>query len=137
MVSSMIDIIAREKFRQSIPFGAFCKPENWRELMKMDKLERHSHQWREIIQVIGEESEKIDDALWLDVCYEDFCGDPGKIMREVFHFIGTEPTAAQLLKIQQMPQENNQKWRTKFSPSETNTMTRIMEQQLIAYNYRL
>lgn len=72
VVNSIIDLVDREDFRKSMPLGGFCKPGNWRDLMEMNELERHSHQWSEIMKEIYAESKKFSDQQWLDVKYEDF-----------------------------------------------------------------
>lgn len=137
VVSSILDLIEREPFRQSIPLGAFCKPADWRELVKMEPLVRHACQWRDIMQTIREDSGAIDKKQWLDVSYEEFCRKPGETMSSVFEFMGARPGKEQIRNIENMPQKNDQKWRQRFSDEEIASMNEIMGQQLRAYNYDL
>lgn len=137
VVNSIIDIVEREDFRKDIPLGAFCKPHNWKDLMKLERLECHSHQWKEIMIAIQNDSKMIDKDQWLEVKYEDFCINPSDVMSEVFKFINAEPTEQQLLKIKQMPQKNDQKWRKTFSGEEVSIMNNIMADQLTAYDYKI
>ncbi|MFC1666055.1 sulfotransferase [Pseudomonadota bacterium] len=137
VVNSIINIIEREDFRKCIPLGAFCKPKNWRNLAKMPSVEGHSYQWLEIIKEVQTASTGFDDSQWLNVSYEAFCSDPGKVMSGVFQFMNVNPTEKLLMNISQMPLSNNQKWRQKFSNNEIETMNRIMGKQLTAYGYEL
>jgi len=137
VVASIINIIEREKFRQKVPLGAFCKPSNWRDYMDMGVVERHSHQWNDIMETIGEDSASLDRDKWIDVRYEDFCRNPRDTMKEIFGFIGVTPTEGQLQRIADMPQPNDMKWLEQFSQDEIDTMNRVMKPQLEAYGYNL
>jgi len=137
VVNSIINLIDREDFRKSIPLGGFCKPENWRDLVEMEAVERHSHQWLEIMRELHTVSKEFSDEQWLDVSYEDFCGDPGKVMKDVFRFMNVKPTEILLEKIRRMPLKSKQKWRQNFSEREIESMNRIMEIQLETYGYEL
>lgn len=137
VVASIINIIEREKFRQQIPLGAFCKPANWRDYMDMNVVERHSHQWNDIMATIREDSASLDKDKWVDVRYEDFCRNPKDTMKEIFDFIDVTPTQGQLERIADMPQPNDMKWLEQFSSEEIDTMNRVMRPQLAAYGYSL
>lgn len=137
VVNSILDISARERFRQQIPLGGFCKPANWRELAQQEPLECHARQWSGIMQAIRTDSSVVQADRWLDVRYEDFCRAPSEVMQRVFSFIGASPTQALLDRIGDMPLAGDDKWRSVFNEEEKSRMTDIMAPELMAYGYAL
>jgi len=135
VVNSMINIINREPFRQSIPLGDFCKPENWRDLIKLPALEAHAHQWVEIMNEIERAKTQVNKNCWFDIKYEDFCGDSSNIMGEVFEFMDIEASQGLMDKIGSMAVRNDQKWKNSFSSDQINTLNKIMHEGLEKYGY--
>ncbi len=44
--------VMRDKYRQSIPFGSFPKPPEWRALLGLPQLLQYGYQWRDLIEYI-------------------------------------------------------------------------------------
>lgn len=91
---SIVRRIEREPHRASMPFGGFCKPPAWRDLLRPDDpWEQAALQWREIVRAIGQ-ARPLFGERWLDVRYEDLCADPRAALARMQQVAGLRPDAA-------------------------------------------
>jgi hypothetical protein len=67
---SILQKIDDEPFRQTAPFGHFCKPEGWRDWRHAPPVERTVWQWRRIVETILEKRDELGDR-YLELRYED------------------------------------------------------------------
>ena len=137
VVNSLIDIINREDFRKKRPLGGFCKPPNWKALTKLPPVERHAHQWVQIMEEIIQRRQIVSDNNWFDLKYEGLCANPSQQIEEVFEFIGLPVSEQYIRSVSAMPHSVNWKWRGRFKPHEIRTMNSIMGGVLSHYSYEV
>ena len=91
-VLSNIKQVQRDSYRQKLPFGGFPKPPGWQGLLGGSWLVKFAHLWDATIRVIREDVERLGiQDRYLEVRYEDFCGDPGNVLEQVDRFLGVDP----------------------------------------------
>ena len=105
-----------DKYRQSIPFGGFPKPLEWKKLLHLPRLLQFGHQWVDVIPHIRSTIANygIEDD-YIEIKYEDFCQDPHNILRKVDIFCDLDPNKR---KYDQIPKEfhmQNDSWKEKIS----------------------
>ncbi len=89
VANSLLTITRREKRRQEIPFGGFCKPPNWRSRLREDPAEQAALQWDDIVRYVLRRRAGLDlEGRYCEVRYEDMCRDPKETFTRVFAAVG-------------------------------------------------
>jgi hypothetical protein len=121
---SILDMIEREPERKTVPMGAFCKPPNWRDLLRDDPVEQAALQWREIVTYILGQREALDGTCH-QFRYEDLCQDARGVMGRAFRFAGLRADEGVLSCLPEYLTVQNFKWRQAFSPAQIETLARV------------
>ena len=135
VVNSILGIIKRERYRQKIPLGGFCKPRNWRELLAMPPLERHAAQWAGIMKEIDTSKRAVPEDRWIEIKYEELCSDPCRHLEDIYCRIGIPADGKTLEQIKGMARSQNYKWLQKYSVEDIELMNGIMKEPLKRYRY--
>lgn len=136
VVHSIIKEIEKSPLRQKIPFGNFCKPPDWRAYMRNDLVEQTSLQWREIVRYIVAHESDLGDR-YLRIKYEDVCRHPQEAFASAFAFAGLPASSRDLMHIPETMETMNYKYKSFFSPSQIDTITRIQRDTLVQLGYDL
>lgn len=134
VVSSILSKIQRERERQAIPFGDFCKPPRWREYLMLDSVERAATQWRDIVSYILARRESLADR-YLEFRYEDMCQDPRGILHDVYRFVGLPNHDVDLDAVPVRLTNMNQKSASLLSTEERGRINRIQGDLLVELGY--
>lgn len=87
----------KDRFRTGFPFGQFPKPPNWRSLMSLPLADQFAHQWIESVRCIRNVSGKyLRPGQYMEVQYEEFCGDPIAVLARIDEFFGLDPSRRKL-----------------------------------------
>lgn len=135
VVNSILSIIEREDFRKVDPFGKFCRPDNWREYVDKNPLERFANQWVGILDTVHNDKQGIDQSRWIEIKYEELCTKPDEVLRSTYQALGLPIDEITLANATTMPSSMNYKWKAKFGENEADLLRDIMSKWLIHYGY--
>jgi len=136
VVHSILEMIEREPERKSVPLGAFCKPPNWRDLLRDDPVEQAALQWREIVRYVLSQRVALGDR-YHEYRYEDLCQDTRSVLGHAFSSAGLRADAGVLARIPEQLPLRNEKWKQTFSPTQIEAIERIQEPLLRELGYSL
>lgn len=114
VVNSIVNEIENDPFRQTIPFGNFCKPPGWREFLRDDPIEQAALQWREIVRFILDHREQLGDR-YHELTYEDLCQDPRGTLASAFPAVELPATEETMTRIPRSLKNMNFKYRSELS----------------------
>jgi hypothetical protein len=117
-------MMVREPERQQVPLGAFCKPPNWRELLRDDPVEQAALQWREIVSYILDQRKGLGE-YYHQFRYEDLCQDVRGVLGRAFAFAGLSASSDVLDRLPPVLPMQNLKWQRTFSPAQIETLSRV------------
>jgi hypothetical protein len=124
VVNSILTEIRRSPRRQKIPFGGFCKPPDWRRLLREDLVEQTALQWGEIVRYVRARRERLSQR-YLEVSYEALCADPRATYKACFAFAGLPVDEAILRGLPEQLDARNQKFRETLSAPEIASIERV------------
>lgn len=134
VVHSILEMIEREPERKAVPMGAFCKPPNWRDLLRDDPVEQAAFQWREIVRYILSQRDELGDR-YCEYRYEDLCRDTRGVLGRAFAFAGLRADAGVLARLPEQLSLRNLKWAQAFSPAQIETMDQVLASSLRQLGY--
>ncbi len=133
---SLVEETRRDPERQRFPFGNFCKPPNWRTLLREDPLEQAALQWREILRTVRD-ARPILGSSYLELRYEELCEDPRGVLRRAYDFAGLRTDDDTLKRLPPRLESQNFKWRTALRRQQIETLHRIQAPLLQELGYPL
>jgi hypothetical protein len=136
VVHSMLEMMEREPERKAVPMGAFCKPPNWRELLRDDPVEQAALQWREIVTYTLGQREALA-GRYHEFRYEDLCQDVRSVLGRAFVAAGLRADDEVLARLPEKLPLQNFKWQAAFSPAQVDTLLRIQGPLLRHLGYDL
>lgn len=136
VVRSNFGQIEHESFRQNAPFGYFPKPVKWREYQYLPCEVQFALQWKDLIEFVrSSAANHLTDSTYLEIRYEDFCGNTHEILQTVDEFCGLK---SDLRKYKEIPSEfkmQNHKWKVDFSPSQVDKINKTIKPLLKMLGY--
>lgn len=136
VVRSLLEMIEREPQRKAAPMGAFCKPPNWRELLRDDPVEQAALQWREIVRYVLDQRDALGDR-YHEYRYEDLCADTRGVLGRAFAFAGLRTDQDVLRRLPEALPLRSQAWRQAFSTRQIDTIERVQAPLLRHLGYDL
>lgn len=136
VVNSILNKIEQEPTRHNIPFGRFCKPPEWRSLLREDPVEQAALQWREILSYILSKKEALGDR-YFEVSYEAVCANPRERFKEMFAFAGLSASESDLAGVPAELESKNFKFREAFNTSQLATIESVQEKLLTELGYQV
>ena len=133
---SLLREMRRNSLRQRFPFGNFCKPPNWRALLREDPAEQAALQWREVVRHVLAERPALG-ASYHELRYEDLCQNPRQVLAHAYGFAGLRVDEKALKRLPARLDSQNFQWRTALSAGQIETINRIQEEQLRQLDYPL
>jgi hypothetical protein len=129
----------KEKFREGLPFGGFCKPPNWRRYLNLaSNYVRFAYQWFEITEYIQKTARDfLADGEYIELRYEDFCAKPHESLEKLDRFCGLPSQGRLYGSIPDRFDVRNHKWRKAVSPQDVLEMEKVMSDLLTAHGYPL
>lgn len=125
-------------YRQTIPFGSFPKPPDWRKYVHLNLIKQYSHQWVDIIEYIRNKAKKqISEKNYIEIYYEDFCKDPHDILQKVDNFCGLSINSREYKNIPNTFHSSNFRWKDLLSDKEIEEIELIGKELLEKLNYPL
>ncbi len=134
VVNSILTKTKNEPERHSIPFGHFCKPPNWRDLLREDPAEQAALQWKEILNYVLAKKEMLGDR-YFELRYEDLCKDPRFWFEKMYTFSGLPATEAALANIPAALQDMGYKWRQQLTSAQIETVNSVQAELLEKLGY--
>lgn len=133
VVNSILNRIERETHRKRLPFWNFCKPPEWRELLRDDPTEQAALQWREILRyVFGKRAELA--SAYHQFRYEDLCVRPREVIGAAWRFAGL-PAEAELSLLPEALEDRGFKWRQDLSAKQVELIDGIQRDLLLELGY--
>ncbi len=133
---SILREMHRSSLRQRFPFGNFCKPPNWRALLRPDPAEQAALQWREVVRhVLGQRAAL--GAGYHEFLYEDFCQNPRQVLAHAYGFAGLRVDEEVLKRLPARLDSQNFQWRASLQPTQIETINRIQRELLEELGYPL
>jgi len=142
VVASMI---RRAKDRKEDYFGTPLRNGNQ---LEFDFLERHAHQWIEVLEEINKAKNYLEPQQFFELKYEDLCLDPKKWMEKIFSACDLKQQDVFQQKITRFHGERqieiiseklflsrNEVWKTAFSQTEIEKLNKIMKSFLERFAY--
>jgi hypothetical protein len=136
VANSIVNRIARDPYRQRIPFGDFCKPPDWRHLLRADPVEQAALQWREIVRYVLDRRDDLGDR-YHELRYEDMCAAPPAAFAALYRFAGLPAARAHLSGIPERMRNMNAKYETDLSEAQLRTVVDVQADLLQALGYRV
>ena len=124
VVNSIVSRTAREPYRQQIPFGDFCKPPGWQDLLRDDPVEQAALQWAALVRHVRTTGARLD-GRYLEYRYEDLCDVPRTVMADLFSFAGLRLSASVLARLPERLPNENHKYRSHLSERQIATVERV------------
>lgn len=134
VVNSIMRRIQLDSARQNVPFGDFCKPPNWRQFIREDKVAQAALQWREIVKYILSKRNDLGDSYY-EYKYEDLCSDPRKTLTSVFQYAGLSVSDTFMNAVPEKYKNMNYKYKEVFSDSQIKTINSIQYDLLKELGY--
>lgn len=141
VVASMIERLNRQKTDY---FGTPLKNANQ---LEFDLLERHAHQWVEVLDEINNAKNSLEAGQFFELKYEDLILDPKKWLEKIFSACGLEKQNVfqnsvrrvigkrQIEIISEELTGRNELWKNKFSKIEIDRLNKIMKGPLERFEY--
>ena len=136
VANSIVNRTRREPDRHSLPFGGFCKPPGWRNLLRKDPYEQAALQWREIVHYVLTWREELDDQ-YHEFQYRDMCAQPREVFAAAFESAGLEVSSEILADLPDTLTNMNYKYREHLSPAQIATITQAQHGLLAQLGYTI
>jgi hypothetical protein len=124
VVHSMLEMVEREPARRLVPMGAFCKPPDWRALLREDAVEQAALQWREIVSYVLDQRPALG-GQYHEYRYEDLCHDVRGVLGQAFAAAGLRADERVMARLPQRLEVQNFKWRGAFDEAQVETLLRV------------
>lgn len=124
VVNSIVSRTAREPYRQAIPFGDFCKPPGWQDLLREDPVEQAALQWVTLVRHVRETGARLD-GRYLEYRYEDLCDFPRTVLADLFSFAGLRLSTSVLARLPERLWNENHKYRSHLSEDQIAVIERV------------
>ncbi len=134
VVNSVLNKIREDPMRQTMPYGSFCKPPNWKEFLREDPVEQAALQWREIVRFILSHKSTLGNR-YCEFRYEDLCRDPRGTIASLLAFTQLPVTPDALINIPQTLTSMNFKYPRQLSLAEIETINNIQADLLRELGY--
>jgi hypothetical protein len=135
VANSILNEIRRAPRRRNRPFGRFCKPPGWRELLREDLVEQTALQWREIVRYVLARRERLRGDRYFEVSYEEICASPRGSYKAMFEFAGLAAGEDVLAGIPERLEDRNRPFATLFPPRDLETIERVQGELLAELGY--
>jgi len=136
VASSIVNRTRKEPYRHSIPFGNFCRPPGWRELLRDDPYEQAALQWREIVRYVLARRHELGDR-YHEFKYEEMCARPREILAAAFEFSELPVSEEVLLQLPHSLPNMNHKYEEQLSPDRIRAVTRVQGELLQELGYHV
>lgn len=136
VVHSLLEETRKHPQRGQFPFGNFCKPPNWRELLRYPALEQAAWQWKEIVSHVLTRRQDLG-ASYHEFHYEDLCVDPRGVLREAYAFAGLRVDRDALGRLPEGLDSRNLKWKMALGSGDIEAVNRIQAPLLQQLGYPL
>jgi len=133
---SLLREVRRTGERQGVPFGNFCKPPDWRTLLREDPVEQAALQWREIVRFVLDRRAALG-ASYHQFRYEDFCENPRAVLQRAYEFSGLRADEEALARLPKRLDSQNFQWKVSLLPEQIETLNRIQGALLAELGYPL
>ena len=133
---SLLREMRRSSLRQRFPFGNFCKPPHWRELLRDDPAEQAALQWTEVVRCVRAHRQALG-AGYHEFHYEDFCQNPRQVLAHAYGFAGLRVDDDVLQRLPARLDSQNFQWRAGLQPTQIETINRIQRELLDELGYPL
>ena len=133
---SILREMHRNSLRQRFPFGNFCKPPNWRALLRNDPAEQAALQWREVVRHVLAQRAALG-AGYHEFLYEEFCQNPRQTLAHAYGFAGLRVDDDVLKRLPARLDSQNFQWRASLQPTQIETINRIQRELLEELGYPL
>jgi hypothetical protein len=134
VVNSIANKIREEPERQTVPFGNFCKPPNWRQLLREDLIEQSAWQWREIVGHILDKKDLLGERFH-QFKYEDMCANPREVLASVAAFAGLPTSEGLLDQIPASLENMNYKFKEDLTSRQIAVISEIQQDLLVELGY--
>lgn len=136
VVRSIVESTKRDPSRQRIPMGRFCKPPNWRDLLRNDPVEQAALQWREVVLHILTKRQELGES-YHELKYEDLCQDCRGVLGDAFAFAKLHNGVDVLELLPERLGSQNFKWQRSLDQEQIETINRIQAPLLREFGYGL
>jgi hypothetical protein len=133
---SILREMRRDSLRQRFPFGNFCKPPHWRQLLRDDPAEQAALQWTEVVRYVRGHRQTLADS-YHEFRYEDFCQNPRQVLAHAYGFAGLRVDEEVLKRLPARLDSQNFQWRASLQPTQIETINRIQKELLVELGYEL
>lgn len=134
VVNSIVNLINNDPSRGKIPLGGFCKPLNWRGILRDDLVIQSAMQWRDIVKYICEKKDELGDHYY-EYKYEEMCENPIDIFSSVYEFVGLPRNKEDLSEIPDQLTNMNDKYKKSFSSEQIESINAIQNELLRQLEY--
>lgn len=136
VANSIVNRTRREQERHGIPFGGFCKPPGWRQLLRADPYEQAALQWREIVRyVLGWRDELADH--YHEFKYREMCARPRETLATAFESAGLRVSEEILAALPESLPNQNDKYRRQLTPEQVHAITSVQRGLLEELGYQV
>ena len=116
--------------------GRFCKPPNWRDLLRNDPVEQAALQWREVVLHILTKRQELGES-YHEFKYEDLCQDCRGVLGDAFAFAKLHNGVDVLELLPERLGSQNFKWQRSLDQEQIETINRIQAPLLREFGYGL
>lgn len=135
VVASMLEFMRARAHLENTPMP-FCRPPEWRALLRADKTEQGALQWCAIVRHVLSKKAELG-PVYHEFRYEELCQDPRGVLAPAFRFAGLRADAEVLANLPERLDSQNYKWREQLTPAQIGTVNRVEAPLLEQLGYPL
>lgn len=135
VTASMLEFIRKREHLEPVPMP-FCRPPEWRTLLRADRVEQAALQWRAVVSHVLSKRAELG-AAYYEFKYEDLCNDPRRVIGAAWRFAGLRVDGEVLGRPPERLESQNYKWKEQLSLEQIERVTVIQRTLLEEMAYPL